>query len=54
MRSKIDGIDVWDDLNDVLNCQIPYIAVNKLFLQFSMFMKYMFLSITDSVMISHI
>ena len=38
----------------LLNCEINSVIVNKLFLHFSKCVKKMFLSITDSVMISHI
>ena len=38
----------------MLNCQVHYIIIDKLFLRFSKYVKYMFLNITGAVMISHI
>ena len=35
LESQVDGIDVWDDKNVLLNCQPYYIVVKNHFLQFN-------------------
>ena len=35
LKSHIDGIDLLDVLNVLLNCKIHYIVVNYVFLQFN-------------------
>ena len=54
LKSQVDGIDVKDDLNVILDCQIHYTVVNSLFLMLNNCAKWMFLSIPDSVMNSHL
>ena len=54
LKTQVNGKDVLDDVNVLLKCCIYYLVVNKLFLNFYMSVKEMFLSIPDSVMISHI
>ena len=52
--SQLDGKDVSDVINPLLNCHIDYAVVNRIFLQFNKCVKKMFLNIPDSVMNSHI
>ena len=39
LKSHIDGIDLLDVLNVLLNCKIHYIVVNYVFLQFNKCVK---------------
>ena len=54
LRSEFDWIEILDVLNFLLNIQIDCWVVNQPFLQLYVHVKYMFLSIPDSVMNSHI
>ena len=53
-ESQFDRLDVWNDLNLLFNCQINYLAAKNLFCNCYKCLKYMFLSISDSVVNSHI
>ena len=39
LKTHFDGIDLLDVLNVLLNCQIHYIVVNNVFLQFNKCVK---------------
>ena len=52
--SFVDGINVLDNVNMLLNCHIFNPVVNSLILQIDKSVKKMFLIIQDSVMNSHI
>ena len=39
MKFQVDGRDVKDDLNVLLNCHVHYEVVNSLFLQLNKFAK---------------
>ena len=54
VRSFVDGINVLDDVNMLLNCHFFNPVVNSLILQNDKSVKKMFLLIPDSVMNSHI
>ena len=53
LESQFDRINVWNDLNLLFNCRINYLAAKNLFLNCTKCLKYMFLSIPDSMMNSH-
>ena len=54
LQSHVDGKNVLDDVNMLLNCTIDFAVLNSLFLQIDKTVKKMFLIIPDSVMNSHI